>query len=156
VPALTGLGAPWWEPRARGAILGLTRGSTAAHIARATLEGIAFQVADLLGAVAADAGVSPAEIRADGGVARNDLMLQFQADVLATPVTRAAQTESTALGAALLAGLAAGVWSSQDEATAVWRSERTFDPEEGVDREALLKGWAAAVACVRDLAGRGA
>jgi glycerol kinase len=155
VPALAGLGAPWWEPRARGAILGLTRGSTAAHIARATLEGIAFQVADLLGAVAADAGVSPAEIRADGGVARNDLMLQFQADVLATPVTRAAQTESTALGAALLAGLAAGVWSSQDEATAVWRSERTFDPEEGVDREALLKGWAAAVACVRDLADRG-
>jgi glycerol kinase len=155
VPALAGLGAPWWEPNARGAILGLTRGSTAAHIARATLEGIAFQVTDLLGAVAADAGATPAENRVDGGAARSDLLLQFQADVLATPVTRAAQTESTALGAALLAGLATGVWAGPDEAAAVWRAERTFAPDPAVDRPALLAGWASAVACVRDMAGRG-
>jgi glycerol kinase len=155
VPALAGLGAPWWEPNARGAILGLTRGSTAAHIARATLEGIAFQVTDLLGAVAADAGATPAEIRVDGAAARSDLLLQFQADVLATPVTRAAQTESTALGAALLAGLATGVWAGPDEAAAVWRAERTFVPDPAVDRPALLAGWASAVACVRDMAGRG-
>ena len=98
VPALAGMGAPWWEPRARGAILGLTRGSTAAHIARATLEGIAFQVTDLLGAVIADAGAEPPEVRVDGGAARSDLLLQFQADVLGVPVIRTAQTESTALG----------------------------------------------------------
>jgi glycerol kinase len=156
VPALAGLGAPWWEPRARGAILGLTRGSTAAHIARATLEGIAYQVSDLLGAVTGDAGRAPAEIRVDGGAAHSDLLLQFQADILATPVTRAAQTESTALGAALLAGLATGEWKDNEEAAAVWRAARTFTPDPAVDREALLHGWEAAVACVRDLASRGA
>jgi glycerol kinase len=154
VPALSGLGAPYWEPRARGAILGLTRGTTSAHIARATLEGIAFQVADLLGAVARDAGVTPADVRADGGASHNDLLLQFQADVLGVPVTRAAQTESTALGAALLAGLAVGLWRDEQEAAGLWRAERTFAPDPAVDREALLAGWRAAVGCVRDLAGR--
>jgi glycerol kinase len=154
VPALAGLGAPYWEPRARGAILGLTRGTTAAHIARATLEGIAFQVADLLGAVAGDAGVAPADVRADGGASHNDLLLQFQADVLGVPVTRAAQTESTALGAALLAGLAVGLWKGEREAADLWRAERTFAPDPAADRESLLAGWRAAVACVRDLAGR--
>ena len=154
VPALAGLGAPYWEPRARGAILGLTRGTTAAHIARATLEGIAFQVADLLGAVAGDAGVAPADVRADGGASHNDLLLQFQADVLGVPVTRAAQTESTALGAALLAGLAVGLWKGEREAADLWRAERTFAPDPRADRESLLAGWRAAVACVRDLAGR--
>jgi glycerol kinase len=150
VPALAGLGAPYWEPRARGAILGLTRGTTSAHIARATLEGIAFQVADLLG----DAGVTPADVRADGGASHNDLLLQFQADVLGVPVTRAAQTESTALGAALLAGLAVGLWKDEREVADLWRAERTFAPDPAVDREALLAGWRAAVGCVRDLAGR--
>jgi len=154
VPALAGLGAPYWEPRARGAILGLTRGSTAAHIARATLEGIAYQVADLLGAVTADAGVEPDDVRADGGASHNDLLLQFQADVLGVPVTRAAQTESTALGAALLAGLAVGLWSDEAETADLWRAERTFAPDAAADREALLAGWRAAVACVLDLAGR--
>ncbi len=154
VPALAGLGAPYWEPRARGAILGLTRGTTAAHIARATLEGIAFQVADLLGAVAGDAGVTPADVRADGGASHNDLLLQFQADVLGVPVTRAAQTESTALGAALLAGLAVGLWKDERQTADLWRAERTFAPDPVADREALLAGWRAAVACVRDLAGR--
>ncbi len=156
VPALAGLGAPYWEPRARGAILGLTRGTTAAHIARATLEGIAFQAADLVGAVAADAGVTPADVRADGGAAHNDLLLQFQADVLGVPVTRAAQPESTALGAALLAGLAVGLWGDEAETAALWRAARTFAPDPAADREALLAGWRAAVACVLDLAGRSA
>lgn len=156
VPALAGMGAPWWEPRARGAILGLTRGSTAAHIARATLEGIAFQVTDLLGAVIADAGSEPPEVRVDGGAARSDLLLQFQADVLGVPVIRTAQTESTALGAALLAGLATGVWAGPEEAAAIWGAARTFTPGTAVDRRGLLDGWAAAVACVRDMAARGA
>jgi glycerol kinase len=154
VPALAGLGAPYWEPRARGAILGLTRGTTAAHIARATLEGIAYQVADLLGAVTGDAGVAPADVRADGGASHNDLLLQFQADVLGVPVTRAAQTESTALGAALLAGLAVGLWIDEAETADLWRAERTFVPDPAADREGLLAGWRAAVGCVRDLAGR--
>ena len=154
VPALAGLGAPYWEPRARGAILGLTRGSTAAHIARATLEGIAYQVGDLLGAVTADAGLTPPDVRADGGASHNDLLMQFQADVLGVPVTRAAQTESTALGAALLAGLAVGVWGSEQEAADLWRAARTFAPDPATDREGLLAGWRAAVACVRDLAAR--
>ena len=156
VPALAGMGAPWWEPRARGAILGLTRGSTAAHITRATLEGIAFQVTDLLGAVIADAGAEPPEMRVDGGAARSDLLLQFQADVLGVPVIRTAQTESTALGAALLAGLATGVWAGQDEAAAVWGAARTFTPDPAADRKSLLDGWASAVACVRDMAARSA
>ena len=154
VPALAGLGAPYWEPRARGAILGITRGTTAAHIARATLEGIAYQVADLLGAVAGDAGVAPSEIRVDGGAARNDLLLQFQADVLGMPVTRAEQTESTALGAALLAGLAVGVWKDEEEAGLIWRAQRTFTPGPGVDSAGLLDGWRAAVDCVRQMASR--
>src|SRR5665647_1240885 len=122
--------------------------------ALATLEGIAFQVADLLGAVAGDAGVAPADVRADGGASHNDLLLQFQADVLGVPVTRAAQTESTALGAALLAGLAVGLWKGEREAADLWRAERTFAPDPAADREALLVGWRAAVACVRALAGR--
>ena len=104
VPALAGLGAPYWDPYARGGIFGLTRGSTAAHVARATLEGIAFQVADLYQAEVDGAGVTPAEVRADGGAAASDLLLQFQADLLGVPVTRAGQPEATAFGAAWLAG----------------------------------------------------
>ncbi len=154
VPALAGLGAPYWEPRARGAILGLTRGSTAAHIARATLEGIAFQVADLVAAVSADAGITPGELRVDGGAAADDVLLQWQADVLGMPVRRAAQTESTALGAAMLAGLAVGFWRDDSEAEGLWRAERTFAPDPRVDRARLLDGWHNAVACVRELGER--
>ncbi len=152
VPALAGLGAPHWDPHARGALLGITRGTTTAHVARATLEGIAFQVADLLGAVVADAGLTPDHLRVAGGATANDLLMQIQADVIALPVTRAAQKESTALGAALLAGLATGVWRDEAEALSVWHEERTFVPDTGVDREAMLAGWRAAVACVRQFA----
>ena len=149
VPALAGLGAPHWDPHARGALLGITRGTTSAHVARATLEGIAFQVSDLLGAVVADAGLTPDHLRAAGGAAANDLLMQIQADVIALPVTRAAQKESTALGAALLAGLATGVWRDEAEALSLWHEERTFVPDSSVDREGMLAGWRAAVACVR-------
>src|SRR5665647_538557 len=136
VPALAGLGAPYWDPAARGAIFGLTRGTTTAHVARATLEGIAFQVADLLEAVAEDAGVLPPDVRAAGGAAANDLLLQFQADVLGVPVTRSAQPESTAFGAAWLAGLAVGMWRDEAEVGEMWGAARTFSPDPGVDRAA--------------------
>jgi glycerol kinase len=109
VPAFAGLGAPHWDPYARGALVGLTRATTAAHVARAALEGIAFQVADLLDAMRADSGADVSELRVDGGAARNNLLLQFQADVLGVPVVRPAMTETTALGAAYLAGLAVGL-----------------------------------------------
>ncbi len=131
VPALAGLGAPHWDPYARGGIFGLTRGTTAAHVARATLEGIAFQVADLYQAEADGAGVAPAEVRADGGAAASDLLLQFQADLLGVPVTRAGQPEATAFGAAWLAGLATGVWESEDEVAGLWTAGATFDPGGG-------------------------
>jgi glycerol kinase len=128
VPAFAGLGAPHWDAYARGAIIGLTRDITAAHIARAALEGIAFQVADLQRAMQADAGVAVKELRVDGGAAGNNLLLQFQADVLGAPVVRPAVTESTALGAAYLAGLAAGFWKSPQEISAQWQVERRFVP----------------------------
>jgi glycerol kinase len=132
VPAFTGLGAPYWNANARGAIVGLTRGSTAAHIARAALESIAFQSAALLRAMAADVvaagGIAPTELRVDGGASVNDLLMQFQADLLGLPVVRPQLTELTALGAALLAGWAAGVWKHTDEMAATWREERRFEP----------------------------
>jgi len=127
VPAFTGLGAPYWKPDARGAIVGLTRGSTVAHIARAALESIAFQSAALLQAMAGDAA-PVAELRVDGGACVNDLLMQFQADLLGIPVVRPQVTETTALGAAYLAGLAAGVYGSRDELAALWREERRFVP----------------------------
>ena len=132
VPAFTGLGAPYWDAHARGAIVGLTRGSTVAHIARAALESIAFQSAALLQAMAADAvaagGSAPAELRVDGGACVNDLLMQFQADLLGIPVVRPCITETTALGAACLAGLATGVYAGLDELTAQWQEERRFLP----------------------------
>ncbi len=152
VPALAGLGAPYWDPHARGAIFGITRGTTAAHLARATLEGIAFQVADLYEAETAGAGVVPSVIRADGGAAASDLLLQFQADLLGVPVTRAGQPEATAFGAAWLAGLATGVWKDEDEVAGQWSAGRTFEPAPGVDRETLGRRWRAAVAAVREFA----
>jgi len=127
VPAFTGLGAPYWNADARGAIVGLTRGSTVAHIARAALESIAFQSAALLQAMAKDAA-PVAELRVDGGACVNDLLMQFQADLLGIPVVRPQVTETTALGAAYLAGLAAGVYAGTDELSALWREERRFVP----------------------------
>ena len=146
VPAFTGLGAPHWDPHARGAIVGLTLGTGAGHVARAALEGIAFQVADLLDELAADAGAAPAELRVDGGAARNDLLMQFQADVTGLPVVRPAVIESTALGAASLAGLAVGYWQGVEELAANWRAERRFEPALPEDRVAGLRAaWARAV-----------
>jgi glycerol kinase len=128
VPAFAGLGAPHWDPYARGTIVGLTRGATAAHIARAALESIAFQSADLLDAMQADTGIRLAELRVDGGAARNDLMMQFQSDLIGAPVVRPQVTETTALGAAYLAGLAVGFWKSGDDIASQWRAERRFEP----------------------------
>ena len=132
VPAFTGLGAPYWKPEARGAIVGLTRGSTVAHIARAALESIAFQSAALLQAMSRDAvasgGAPVAELRVDGGACVNDLLMQFQADLLGIPVVRPQVTETTALGAAYLAGLAGGVYASTDELSAQWQAQRRFEP----------------------------
>jgi glycerol kinase len=128
VPAFTGLGAPHWDQYARGTIVGLTRGATAGHIARAALESIAFQSADLLDAMQADAGTRVAELRVDGGAAQNDFLMQFQADVIGAPVVRPAITETTALGAAYLAGLATGYWKTADEIAGQWRVERRFEP----------------------------
>jgi glycerol kinase len=152
VPALAGLGAPYWDPYARGGIFGLTRGTTAAHVARATLEGIAFQVADLYAAEAEGAGVSPAEVRADGGAAASDLLLQFQADLLGVPVTRAGQPEATAFGAAWLAGLATGVWSSEEEVAALWSAGASFVPGAGAAPPEARRRWQAAVSAVRGFA----
>ena len=145
VPAFTGLGSPHWDPDARGTIVGLTRGSTRAHLARAALESIAFQSAELLLAMRGDARVPLDELRVDGGAARNDFLLQFQADLLGVPVLRPTVTESTALGAAYLAGLGAGIWSS-DECASHWQLERRFEPR--ISREtaaARLADWSRAV-----------
>ena len=132
VPAFTGLGAPYWQPDARGAIVGLTRGTTMAHIARAALESIAFQSAALLQAMAADAaaagGAAPSELRVDGGASVNDLLMQFQADLLGIPVVRPEVTETTALGAAYLAGLGVGLYAGRDEIAAQWQPQRRFEP----------------------------
>src|SRR6266478_1798165 len=128
VPAFTGLGAPHWDPYARGTIVGLTRGSNTGHIARAALESIAFQSAELLQAMHADSGVPLTELRVDGGAAANDLLMQFQADLLGVPVVRPKVLETTALGAAYLAGLTVNLWKSRDEIAAHWKLERRFEP----------------------------
>lgn len=128
VPAFTGLGAPHWDPCARGTIIGITRGTKSGHIARAALESIAYQVADLLHAMRDDSGVPITELRVDGGAARNDTLLQFQADLLGIPVVRPAVTETTSLGAAFLAGLAAGFWKDTDEIQTQWKVDRKFLP----------------------------
>lgn len=128
VPAFAGLGAPHWDPHARGAIFGLTRGTSAAHLARAALESIALQVADLVTALERDAGLPLAELRVDGGAAANNLLLQLQADLLGRAIVRPVVTETTALGAAYLAGLAVGVWRDETELAALWHAERRFEP----------------------------
>ena len=146
VPAFTGMGSPHWDPYARGMIHGLTRGANAGHIARAALESIAYQSADLLRAMQADASARLTEIRVDGGAARNDMLMQFQADVLDVPVVRPQITETTALGAAYLAGLAVGLWKDGAEVAGQWRAERTFEPAMERDRaQAHLAGWQKAV-----------
>lgn len=150
VPAFTGLGAPHWDAYARGTIVGMTRGTTAAHIARAAVEAIAFQSAELLGAMQKDVDCAVHEVRADGGAARNDLLMQFQADLLGVPVIRPRVTETTALGAAYLAGLAVGFWASRGEIAAQWQVERRFEPQMGrARREELMARWARAVAHAR-------
>ena len=144
VPALTGMGAPYWDQYAHGVICGLSRGTTAAHIARAALEGIAFQTMDIVGAMEKDAGVRLAELKVDGGASRNNLMMQFQADILGTAVIRPEVTETTAMGACYLAGLAVGFWGSLDEIRSQWKAERTFTPS-GVDMSGVKAGWADAI-----------
>lgn len=147
VPALTGLGAPYWDPYARGAIFGLTRGSTRAHLARATLESMAYQTLDVVNAMASDAGLTLCELRVDGGAARDDLAMQFQADVLDVGVVRPRVVETTALGAAYLAGLHAGYWSDLDTIERLWKPERRFEPSiDAATRTKLIGGWRAAVA----------
>jgi glycerol kinase len=126
VPAFAGLGAPHWDADARGTIVGLTRGSNAGHLARAALESIAYQSADLLAAMHADCGRPLRELRVDGGAVVNDALMQFQADLLRVPVIRPRTTETTALGAAYLAGLAVGFWKNRAEIAALWEAERTF------------------------------
>ena len=144
VPALTGMGAPYWDQYAHGVICGITRGTTAAHIARAALEGIAFQTMDIVQAMEKDAGVPLAELKVDGGASRNNLMMQFQADILGADVVRPVVTETTAMGAAYLAGLAVGYWSSLDEIKAQWQVERCFAPS-GADMSGAKAGWADAI-----------
>lgn len=139
VPAFAGLGAPHWDPFARGTILGLTAGSTAAHIARAAIESIAYQVADVIEAMWKDAGQSEHELRVDGGACVNNSLLQFQADILQLPVVRPEVTETTALGAAYLAGLAEGVWSNRQEVASQWRIERRFEPKMSSDEAATRR-----------------
>jgi glycerol kinase len=147
VPAFAGLGAPHWDPAARGTILGLTQGTTKAHIARATLEGITFQVADVLAAMEIDAGQSLTELRVDGGAAASNLLMQMQADLLGVPVLRPVVTETTALGAALLAGLGAGVWSEAAATTDSWQVERRFEPtSSAAERQQRHADWKKAVA----------
>ena len=146
VPAFVGLGAPHWDPNARGAIFGLTRGANRAHLARATLEAIAFQTCDIIEAIEADSGVTLSELRVDGGAAANDLLLQIQADLLGRDVVRPAVLETTALGAAYLAGLATGFWKDAADVSRNWRVDRRFSPAMPDDRrEAMYTGWKRAV-----------
>lgn len=146
VPALAGLGAPFWDQAARGTLVGITRGTTAAHIARATLEAIAFQTRDVLDAMEADAGIGLTELRVDGGASANDLLMQLQADVLGCPVVRPRNVETTALGAAYLAGLAVGVWKDREEIRAHWREDRRFEPRwTDAERDRRYGEWLRAV-----------
>ncbi len=151
VPAFAGLGAPYWDQYARGTITGLTRGTTAGHIARAALEGIAFQVADVLEVMKKDSRVAVNELRVDGGASANNLLLQFQADLLRVPVVRPKVVETTALGAAYLAGLAVGFWKDRGEVLQAWRADRTFEPQLSADQAAHRRSrWAEALNRARE------
>ena len=146
VPAFTGLGAPWWDMYARGTIVGLTRGTRREHIIRAALESVAYQSADLLAAMEKDTGLTLRELRTDGGASRNNFLMQFQADAMDKRVCRSAVQETTALGAAMLAGLAVGVWRNVEEMRDAWTADRIFVPEmDSRHRELALDGWHKAV-----------
>lgn len=146
VPALTGLGAPWWDQNARGTITGLSRGTTAAHIARAALEGIAFQTYDIAEAMEKDAGLKLRELKVDGGASRNNLLMQFQSDILRSRVVRPIVTETTARGAAYLAGLAVGYWKSLDDISGQWEADRCFEPQQSQEyADKAVAGWRDAV-----------
>jgi glycerol kinase len=150
VPAFVGLGAPYWDQDARGAIVGLTRGATRAHLARAALEAMAYQTRDVVECMQRDSGIKAKELRVDGGATRNDFLCQFQADILGIPVVRPVVTETTALGAAYLAGLAVGFWKNEKEIAQQWQVEKRFEPQmKKSEREQLYEGWQAAVARVR-------
>ena len=150
VPAFTGLGAPYWDSEARGMLTGMTRGTNRAHIARAALEAIAFQVADVLAAMQQDARGPLTELRVDGGASGNDMLMQFQADLLGVPVLRPVVRETTALGAALMAGLGVGVFSSTDELAGLWQLERRFEPSMSQSvRNEYLERWHKAVVRAR-------
>jgi glycerol kinase len=151
VPAFAGLGAPHWDPYARGAVMGISRGTTTAHFARAALEGIAFQVADILEVMLDDAGLPLDELRVDGGAAANALLMQFQADILGVPLVRPEVTETTALGAAYLAGLATGVWRDREEIRGNWAVDARFEPSMSTDEVAHHRArWKEALSRVRD------
>ncbi len=151
VSAFTGLGAPWWDPYARGAVLGVTRGTRKAHLCRAVLEGIAYQVADLLALMEADAGYKMDVLRVDGGASVSDFLMQFQADMLQQPIDRPETVETTALGAAFLAGLATGVWTELDQVRSLRQTQRRFEPTMDPDRaQRLMSGWHKAVERARD------
>nr|HRK57821.1 glycerol kinase [Burkholderiaceae bacterium] len=146
VPAFTGLGAPYWDASARGLLIGLTRGSTAAHIARAALEAIAHQCADVLEAMHRDTTAALTELRVDGGAARNDMLMQLQADLIGVPVVRPSITETTALGAAYLAGLGVGLWASEQDIASLWRADRIFEPALSLaKRQAARAQWSRAI-----------
>ena len=146
VPAFVGLGAPYWDSYARGTIVGITRGTTAAHIARAAMDSIAFQSAQLLECMQQDSHTPLHELRVDGGASNNNAMMQFQADILGVPVVRPRVTETTALGAAYLAGLAVGFWQDQAEIASQWQVDRRFEPSMSADeRQALMATWKRAV-----------
>jgi glycerol kinase len=146
VPAFVGLGAPHWDAGARGTITGITRSTDRAHLVRATLESIAYQTRDLVAAMESDAGAPISELRVDGGAAVNNFLMQFQADILDRPIVRPVDVETTALGAAYLAGLATGFWKDEREVENFWRAERCFQPSmAGSQRESLLAGWQEAV-----------
>ncbi|TKB98380.1 glycerol kinase GlpK [Pedobacter cryotolerans] len=149
VPAFAGLGAPHWDQHARGTITGLTRGTNKSHIARAALESIAYQTMDVLKAMEADAGVAITELRVDGGATANNLLMQFQADLLSCKVIRPEVTEVTAIGAAYLAGLATGFWDSIEQIRAQWKINKTFVADEGIDNKERIKGWKRAVKAAR-------
>jgi glycerol kinase len=146
VPAFTGLGAPYWNQHARGTIVGITRGTTAAHVARAALESIAYQTMDVLNAMEADSGLPIKEVRVDGGATVNNYLMQFQADILNTVVIRPQITETTALGAAYLSGLAVGFWKDVKEVEAYWQKEKAFESNMSKEiRSNLQKGWSNAI-----------
>jgi glycerol kinase len=155
VPAFVGMGAPHWDPEARGAIFGITRGTRQEHIVRAALSSIAFQTRDLIGAMQKDAGTAIKSVRVDGGASVNAFLMQFQADLLAMPLVRPRSPETTALGAAFAAGLAAGVWRNRDQLADIWQADTIFEPSMGeTERGALIEGWNAAVAATRSFGRR--